>query len=300
MKQRLAIINPAAGAGRCGRQAIHAIAELRTRGVPVEAWYTRNAGHAGRLARKAYAEGFRHFLAVGGDGTAHEIVNGLSDALATTGEERVSLGFLPLGTGNSFLRDFGRVELDDAIDRLANATVRPCDVLKIVHAEGELYSINIVSFGFVADVCRLAQGRLKRLGSGGYALAVLAELGRLGELQYAMQLDDNPRWQQPAIVLSVHNSKFTGGEMQLAPFADVSDGLLDVTLVQGIPLPTFLALFAKIFSGQHVHHPAVTTAQGRQIRFEFPGPSEVMVDGDVKCLDVREIRVIPSALDIFV
>lgn len=300
MEQRLAIINPAAGGGRAGREAIHAIAELRTRGVPVEAWYTRNAGHAVRLARRAYDEGFRHFIAVGGDGTSHEIVNGLAGALGKEGTERVTLGFLPLGTGNSYLRDFGRFDVDHAIDRLAKGGRRPSDVLRVVHADGEVIALNIVSFGFVADVCRLAKDRLARLKAGGYGVAVLAKLGKLRSEPYVMRLDDMAPWHQQAIVLSIHNSQFTGGAMHLAPFADVSDGLLDVTLVSQVPLPTFLWLFSRMFSGHHVHHPAVTTAQARSIHFDSPMPSHVMVDGEVAQLSVREVHVLHSALDIWV
>ena len=120
------IVNPAAGGGRCGETcAACARQRLRGSGLTLEVRQTRAAGEATVLAYNAYADGYRNFIAVGGDGTGFEIVNGLfPDALA---EGRAALGFLPLGTGNSFLRDFtnrGAEYAIDAISRAPAATLR--------------------------------------------------------------------------------------------------------------------------------------------------------------------------------
>ena len=106
MKSYLAIINPAAGGGRCGKLAAETLQGLRSHGLAIEVVETRQPGDATRIARERYAQGFRRFLAGGGDGTSYEIVNGLFPR--DPAEERVSLGFLPLGTGNSFLRELSR------------------------------------------------------------------------------------------------------------------------------------------------------------------------------------------------
>ncbi|MGH9681337.1 MAG: acylglycerol kinase family protein, partial [Candidatus Acidiferrales bacterium] len=98
------IVNPAAGGCRCGTLAPRALDRLREAGLALEVRQTRAPGEATILAHEAYAGGFRYFIAVGGDGTGYEIVNGLFPEALTEG--RAALGFLPLGTGNSFLRDF--------------------------------------------------------------------------------------------------------------------------------------------------------------------------------------------------
>ena len=99
-----AVVNPAAGGGRCRKLVAPALERLRAGGIKLEAVETDAPGQGAGLTRDAYARGFRKFIAVGGDGTAYEIVNGLFPG-AEPGE-RLTLGFLPLGTGNSFLRDF--------------------------------------------------------------------------------------------------------------------------------------------------------------------------------------------------
>ena len=111
-----AIVNPAAGGGRCGRLAEPATEARPPAGIDLEVVRTATAGDATDLARAAYERGFRNFLAVGGDGTSYEIVNGLfpkrSRAIVPT------LGFLPLGTGNSFLRDFTTRGVEHTIEAL--------------------------------------------------------------------------------------------------------------------------------------------------------------------------------------
>ena len=99
-----AVVNPVAGGGRCGRLSGAALERVRDAGIGLEVVRTNRPGEATDLARDAYARGFRNFLVVGGDGTAYEILNGIFPQALADG--RPALGFLPLGTGNSFLRDF--------------------------------------------------------------------------------------------------------------------------------------------------------------------------------------------------
>src|SRR6202158_6558155 len=104
MNRFFAIVNPAAGGGRSAKLAGPALARLREKGLQVDVIASTAPGHAVQLAREAYEQGYRRFVAVGGDGTAHEILNGIFTPSGAT--RRISLGLLPLGTGNSFLRDF--------------------------------------------------------------------------------------------------------------------------------------------------------------------------------------------------
>src|SRR5262249_45923393 len=149
--------------------------ELRKSGVSIDSAESSGPGHASALARKAYAEGYRKFLAVGGDGTSFEIINGLfPEAEAGAGSnEPPTLAFLPLGTGNSFLRDFSKDGSAYAKDALLAGKTRPCDVIRLTHSDGVLYYMNLLSVGFTADVAMLTNQRLKGLGEVGYLLGVL-------------------------------------------------------------------------------------------------------------------------------
>ena len=146
----LAIVNPTAGGGRARKMLGPALERLRTGGVELDVAETQCAGDATRIVRETYAAGRRKFIAVGGDGTSYEVVNGLFPE-ANAGEPP-TLGFLPLGTGNSFLRDFSDRGVEHAIESLISRRAQPCDVLRLRHRPGLIHYINLLSLGFPADV----------------------------------------------------------------------------------------------------------------------------------------------------
>ncbi len=137
----LAIVNPAAGGGRCGKLAPATIERVRGLGIAVRVAETSRAGEATEIARRGYAEGTRNFFAVGGDGTSYEIINGLFPEALTGG--RPTLGFLPLGTGNSFLRDFTTDGLAHTLAALKSGSRRSCDVIRLTHTGGDIYYMNL-------------------------------------------------------------------------------------------------------------------------------------------------------------
>src|SRR5215472_13227722 len=143
MKRLFAIVNPAAGGGRSAKLAGPALARLRMNKLEVDSVASTGPGHAIELAREAYNQGYRQFLAVGGDGTAHEILNGIFASRKAV--ERVTLGFLPLGTGNSFLRDFTRNEAEASTEAILQNRRRSIDLIRLNHATGEVYSFNLLS-----------------------------------------------------------------------------------------------------------------------------------------------------------
>src|SRR5579863_1318923 len=185
----LAIVNPAAGGGRQRNMLLPALERLRSGKVQVEVKETSAPGQAAEIAREAYRRGQRRFIAVGGDGTSYEIVNGLFPE--TQNGERPTLGFLPLGTGNSFLRDFSERGLEYASQALATGKRRPCDVLRLTHREGVLHYINLLSMGFAADVAATRIRRFKNMGELGYLLALFVCLARLERRAFPVRVNGN-------------------------------------------------------------------------------------------------------------
>ena len=134
--------------------------------MAVEVVETRGVGDATRIAREAYGFGRRRFIAVGGDGTSYEVVNGLFPEAGAG--DRPTLGFLPLGTGNSFLRDFSDRGVEHAIESLIAGRTQACDVLRLRHRDGVIHYINLLSVGFPADVATLRARRFSGQGELGY------------------------------------------------------------------------------------------------------------------------------------
>jgi diacylglycerol kinase (ATP) len=293
----LAVVNPAAGGGACGRHAPATIDRLRQSGLEVDVIETRAPGEARELARTELAGTRRHFIAVGGDGTSFEIVNGLLD-IPQNGE-RATLGFLPLGTGNSFLRDFSDQGAEYAIDALKQGKRRPCDVIRVTHKTGVLHYINIFSIGFVADVCATRNRRFPGLGEFGYTLSTVLRVATLRPYVFPMRTDGRGgEDREPLTFLSINNSRFTGGKMMMAPDANTRDGLLDIIRVGRMGRVTLLQTFPKIFKGTHVQHPAVTCNQATGVDFELDADVDVMIDGEMLKFNPTRLEVIPGAIDV--
>ena len=292
-----AIVNPAAGSGRCGKLAPAALERLRAAGLDIEVRKTRAPGEAVVLANSAYAEGYRNFIAVGGDGTGFEIVNGLFPAAASEG--RTALGFLPLGTGNSFLRDFTERGADYAIEAIRTRRRRPCDVIRLNHAGGTLFYINTLNIGFAADVATLTNRHLKRLGELGYLAGVLVSLARLRRRSFPLRADGE-RDDRRCLFLAFSNSKYTGGKMMIAPQASIGSGAIEY--VHWGPIGRFglVRNLATLFDGSHIRHPLASRRTAMRIEFDIEAPVDVVVDGEVLTLEVKSLEVLPNALDVMV
>jgi diacylglycerol kinase family enzyme len=322
----LAIVNPAAGGGRCRSLVGPALARLRSSGIAIEVAETNGAGDATRIARDAYERGLRRFLAVGGDGTSFEIVNGLfrqrreattarpgSSPISTSAESNELLripvlGFLPLGTGNSFLRDFSDPKaadrgLEHALQAIERQQSRACDVLRLTHTGGELYFINLASVGFAADVAALRHRRFLSMGHAGYLASILLSLARLKRRPFPVRINDDGQEEfdrRSCLFLTFNNSKFTGGTMMIAPDARTDDGLIEYVRWGPISRLGLIRNLPTLYDGSHTRHPLAERRSVKRLEFQLDGPVDVMIDGEVASLQCLAIDVLPSALQVLV
>jgi len=300
-----AIVNPAAGGGRCGKSAPAALEQLRASGIQIDVAETRAAGEAIELVREAQKQGHRNFLAVGGDGTGYEIVNGIFPLHTDNAADRRTLAFLPLGTGNSFLHDFhdhrGTVDVDALAHAILNGKRQPCDVIRLTHASGRLHYINLLTLGFAADVADITNRRFKRWGELGYILGVLTCLARLDRRAFPLRTDGAAEFdRRRCLFLAFSNSKFTGGKMMIAPDADSNDGLIEYVRWGPIGRLGLLRNLHSLFDGTHIKHPLASRAAVREVEFSFDAPVTVMVDGESLHLQCVRLDVLAGALDVLV
>ena len=298
-KTYLAIVNPAAGGGRSRKLLGPALERLQAGGIEVKVAETHAPGQATEIAREAYGRGVRKFIAVGGDGTSYEIVNGLYPQ--ALGGERPSLGFLPLGTGNSFLRDFAKDGEAASMQALLEGRTRTVDLLRLTHAAGEIYSFNLLSVGFTADVAALTNRMFKPLGDLGYLLGVFVRVVQLRRRSMALRCDEDREWEEGrSLFLSFNNSKYTGGTMLIAPNADPTDGLIEFVRWGPIGRLALLRTLPRLYDGSHIKHPLASRRAVRHVEFRDAEPVDVMIDGEVATLTCRSLDVVPGAVDIFI
>jgi diacylglycerol kinase (ATP) len=298
-EQFLAIVNPAAGGGNSIKQLGPMLDRIRAAGIAIDVAETNSPGKATEFARQAYAENYRKFIAVGGDGTSYEIVNGLFPE-ASTGE-RVTLGFLPLGTGNSFLRDFSDRGLESAAEALLARRCQPCDVLRLTHTSGVTYYINLLSMGFSADVASMRSRWFRGWGELGYQLSIFICLLRFRRRPFPLKIDgEGATDRRPCLFLSFNNSKYTGGTMMIAPQAEINDGLIEYVRWGAIGRLGLIRNLPTLYDGTHLRHPLAERRAAKGIQFELDGPIDIMVDGEVLNLHCQTLDVLSSALDVVV
>ncbi|MGA9815002.1 MAG: diacylglycerol kinase family protein [Terriglobales bacterium] len=294
----LAVVNPAAGGGRCRKLVGPALDRLRAGGITLKMVETSAPGQGTSLVRDAYAQGYRKFIAVGGDGTSYEVVNGLFPS--ETGKP-ATLAFLPLGTGNSFLRDFSDRGVEFAIEALLARRTSPCDVLRLTHQNGVLHYINLLSMGFSADVATLRARRFSGWGEIGYQSSIFICLARFRRRPFPLRVDGEPELdRRPCLFLTFSNSKFTGGTMMIAPKAEVNDGLIEYVRWGPIGRLGLIRNLPTLYDGTHIKHPLAERRPVKRVDFQLDAPVDVMVDGEVLTLNCQSLDVLPAALNVVV
>jgi diacylglycerol kinase (ATP) len=295
----LAIVNPAAGGGRSRQLLPAALERLRAANIQVEVRETSALGHATQIAREAWSQGYRKFISVGGDGTSYEIVNGLFPLSA--GTETPTLGFLPLGTGNSFLRDFSDKGVEYAMESLLAGRSRKCDVLRLRHREGVLHYINLLSGGFPADVATMRSHNFSGWGEAGYQTSIFICLARFRRRPFPLSVDGEQKIdRRPCLFLTFNNSKFTGGTMMIAPDAATDNGLIEYVRWGPIGRVGLIRNLPTLYDGTHTRHPLAEVRKVSRVDFHLDAPVDVMVDGEVITLHCESLDVLPSALNVVV
>ena len=290
-------MNPAAGGGKSSKLLGPALDRLRAAGLEIEVAPTASPTEATEIATTAYQRGVRKFIAVGGDGTSYEVVNGLYPQ--ALGAEPPTLAFLPLGTGNSFLRDFSDQGVEYAIESLLANRSRSCDVLRLRHRQGVIHYINLLSVGFTADVAALRARRFSAWGEPGYLASIFLTLARFKRRPFPLRVEGEAAYDmRRCLFLSFNNSKYTGGTMMIAPKADVSDGLIEYVRWGPISRLGLIRNLPTLYDGTHINHPLAERKAVRRIEFNLDGPVDLMVDGEVLSLDCQELDVLPGALKV--
>lgn len=293
----LAVINPAAGGGRCRKQIGPVLDRLRAGGLNLETVETSAPGQAIQITRDAYHRGYRRFIAVGGDGTSYEIVNGLFPGATET----PTLGFLPLGTGNSFLREFSDRGVEHGIEALLARRSQPCDVIRLTHKDGVLHYINLLSVGFAADVATLRARRFAAWGELGYKTSIFITLARFRRRPFPLRIDGEEKVdRRRCLFLTFNNSKFTGGTMMIAPKAQINDGQIEYVRWGPIGRLGLVRNLSTLYDGTHINHPLAERRPAKKVEFLLDGPVDLMVDGEVLALECQTLDVLPSALNVVV
>lgn len=296
MSNVVAIVNPGSANGKTAK-IWERVRKLMP--IDIQVWQTKARGHAIELTSAALKTGAQTVVAVGGDGTINEVVNGFFEDDRAISPEAV-LGIIPQGTGS----DLGR-SLDLPLDAMEAAFIvnngipRFIDVMRVRCAAGVRYGINVTSFGLGGAVAARANRMSKAMG-GKISFTIATGIATLvySPRPVSITLDHERTIETRITNIAVGNGRYHGAGMLVCPGAKFDDGLLDVTVIGPMKLPEMAANRRILYNGKILEHPKIQSHRVRYLRAESSEPTLIEVDGESAGQLPIEIEVLPKALRI--
>lgn len=296
------VVNPKSANGDTGKKWPEISAEVGKAVGEFGHAFTEKAMDAAHLARKAVKEGYETIIAVGGDGTVNEVVNGFFEDGHVINPS-AAIGVISRGTGGDFRRTFGwDLALATAIDRLRTGDTRSFDVglVEFLNHEGkkeQRYFANICSFGVSGQVDMEVNKSSKALGGKvSFMLGSVKALLKYHDRDIRFSVDDKPQQTAKVTTFSVANGRYFGGGMCVAPEADTNDGLFDVTIWSGYGLTDFALKSKAIYSGEHTRLSGTRTLRCKKVVAECDEEVLLDIDGEQPGKLPCAITVLPGAI----
>lgn len=286
---RVFIVNPVSGNGR-GRRIWSKVEGWLTRDqIPHEVYFTDSAGHAVKLARSLIERtGLQAVVAVGGDGTVHEVGNALVDT-------KIPLGYIPAGSGNDFAQA-QRIptQPEKALHRVLKNEIQHIDTARV----GNRFLIGFGGMGFDGKVAEMVNDSplSRRLGRFAYLLGFLKALRHYRPARVTLSMDGNEQVFEKVWLVAICNQPNYGGGMNICPGALHNDGILNLCCVHGLSKRQLVKLFPSVYKGRHVSHPSILLQEGRRITLHSDPPLLIHADGEIIGETPLSIEICPESL----
>lgn len=296
------ILNPAASGGSGGKLVHRLRRELDGRNVSFTLQQTRGPGHARDLAREAAGAGSPGILVVGGDGTVHEVANGILDYRGNP----PPMAVLPVGTGNDFFRMVSPSrDLPDTIDTLLEGEVRKFEVGRVRFDGGERHFVNLLGLGLDVEVLRKRSGFRHLTGLPQYLAALLAAVASFSPVPLRMELLDRKERKDGLVMLGILTvGPSVAGGLLLSPHASPLDGYLDFCYVDPLGLVKVARYLPRVLRGTHLDIPEFHLEKVRTIRLSRPDgePFFFELDGELMPDETTllDVEIIPDTLAVLV
>lgn len=290
----LMLVNPVSGRKRGKMVAQKSFNIFRQQGINVKSYYSEYAGHLSEIAEREVNGDWDGIVVVGGDGSLFEVINGMM-----RGNEQlpIPIGVIPVGTGNSFSRDLAIRTHDQAIQKILEGKTRNVDLGKCICAGRIFYFINILGFGFVSDVAQKAS-LYKKWGNLSYIIGVFIITLKLESYHLDFEIDGQP-FQRENIFVEICNSTKTGGDMIMAPQAEIDDGFFDIVLLNKTSRFRLLSAFPKIFKGTHIQMKEVETFRAKAMQFRPDVSKFLTPDGEIHGQTPISVSVLSGKIRVF-
>jgi diacylglycerol kinase (ATP) len=298
------IVNPASANGSTGKLWDTLEQAIGNEIGEVDASFTTAANHATDLARKALDDGFEMIVAVGGDGTVNEVVNGFFDSGAPISTDAV-LGVISRGTGSDFIKTMNLPrEIEDAARVLKGRAVKRCDAGRFTSRgpdgnEMERYFINIADFGVGGEAVERVNNTSKAFGGFlSFLYGTLKTLWVYKGKKVKIKIDDDSEIKKAINSVVIANGQYFGGGMWIAPEAIADDGLFDIVILDDLSFVESLLNIPKLYKGTHINDPKVTCFRGKTLVAESDEDVLIDVEGEHGGMLPAKFEIIPSSINV--
>ena len=257
---------------------------------------TTFAGHAKELANQLDLSDYDGFIGIGGDGTLHEITNGI---LSRHDGKKIPIGIIPGGSGNSYMHDLQLTDPLKAAKAIINGNIRFLDTAKVEVNHVIKYANNMVGWGLVTDVGNKAE-HFRWMGTNRYTILSVMEVFRYKSRSATLIMDDKKIEDEFTFIIAC-NSMHVGKGMKMAPKARLDDGLIDLIVIRaGASRTRLLQVLPKLFDGSHINEPEVEYFQTSKFSL-IPETDEILnIDGEIMDSTPIKVKMIPKAFEMFV
>jgi len=301
----LGIANPKAGNGRARRYAKNLERMLRGAGVPIDLRYTTAPLDGIRLCREAVRAGAATVVAIGGDGTVNEVVNGFLQGGRP--KTNVSLAIAPVGTGTDFAKSIHQTsQPDEVLARLRRNQRRTIDAGLVEYTDlgggsATRYFVNIAEFGSGGAVVEKVNRTTKFLGGRiSFLLAIMSSLPKYKNKNARWRVDGGPWAEARVNNVVVANGRYFGGGLMPAPKAELDDGKFDVVVIGDIDFKTVRRHLRDLRNGTHLGLEFVSSSRGNLVETERTERAFLDLDGELVGVDPTRFVCIPRAIDLLV
>ena len=263
--------------------------------IEIDIIKTDYSGHSENIAREFDITKYNGLLIIGGDGTFHEVINGL---LNRSDQKKIPIGIIPAGSGNSFMHDLDLVDPVKAVNLIISNETRLIDVMRLQMGDEIRYGINLIGWGMVTDVGLTAEN-IRWIGPIRYTLAALFEILFKKSRKAILKIQDKIIDTKFMFIIGC-NSIHVGKGMKMAPKAKIDDGLIDVVVVDHeISRLRLLSVLPKLYKGTHIFEPEVTYYQSNEFSIFTEKNNILNVDGEIIGNTPIKVDVIPQIIEIF-
>lgn len=288
MEKSMVIVNPVSANGKTERKWPHIAKALKGAGLHFDSQFTSASKEATLLTRAAVEQGYRTIIAVGGDGTLNEVVNGFFDSgNGHPINSEVRLGLISSGTGRDFIKTINYPQdVKQACQILARGHTKPVDIGLVCYQNSDgkrdsSFYINVAGMGMDGETVDRVNRTSKALGGKiSFLWGTIIALAQYRNREVNLEIDGMTRYHGEATLVAVANGQYIGGGMRIAPEARLDSGYFDIIIASGLTKPEVIVNLPRIYRGTHLSHPKVYFMRGTHVRATSRQKVLLNVDGE--------------------